>query len=102
MASGTGDGARSAEVLTNYATTAYAGAVVAVGVLLLWAITALDWFGRHSTTQAVLEELGGLLITTGVLAILWDLRGKRDIMREVLAKTELSSDVVTTGISRAS
>lgn len=56
----------------------------------------------HTTTRTVLEELGGILITTGGLALLWDLRGKRDIIREVLAKVEVGSDVEVTGLQRAS
>lgn len=86
----------------NYRTALIAGCVVVVGVLVLWASAGLGWFGNHASTKAVADQLGGILITTGGLAILWDLRGRRDIIDEVLAKVELSSDLETTGLQRAS
>lgn len=93
---------RQAEALTTYRTTILAGGVVVLGMAVLWAITAIGWFDEHTTTKAFLEQLGGLLVTTGGLAILWDLWGRRDMVREVLARVNLASDIEATGIRRAS
>lgn len=92
---------KAAEWTTNYRTTIYAAIVVLAGVAALWLIT-LAWWDEHTTAKAVLEQFAGILIATGLLAILWDLRGKRDIIDEVLAKVELGSDIETVGLARAS
>jgi hypothetical protein len=102
MAKHGSDRARLVKEVTNYRTTLIASGVAAVGLALLWAVTFYGSFDAHSTTKAVLEQLGGLLITTGGLAVLWDLRGRRDMIREVLAKVELSADLEATGLRRAS
>lgn len=88
--------------LTDYRTSVIAGVVVLAGVAILWMSAGLDWFEAHSTSKSVADQLGGILVTTGGLAILWDLRGRRDIVDEVLAKVDLSGDIQTTGIQRAS
>jgi hypothetical protein len=55
---------------------------------------------RHSALQTTINQLGGLLITIGGLAILWDLRGRRDMMEEVLEKVKVASDITAAGIGR--
>lgn len=102
MAQGTSERAKLTEALTNLWTVILALLVVLAGIGALVVSAQWSWLDKHSTAQAVLEQLGGLLITTGGLALLWDLRGKRDIIREVLAKVEVSSDVEATGLQRAS
>jgi hypothetical protein len=102
MPSGRSERTKLAETLTNLWTVLIAIVVVAVGIVALAVSAGWGWLDHHSTTQSVLEALGGIFITTGGLALLWDLRGKRDIIREVLAKVEVSSDVEATGLQRAS
>jgi hypothetical protein len=94
--------AKTTEVLTNLWTVLIAILVVAAGVIALALSAGWNWLDHHSTAEKVIEDLGGLLITTGGLTLLWDLRGKRDIIREVLAKVEVSSDVQVAGVQRAS
>lgn len=91
-----------AETLTNLWTVLVSIAAVAFGVFALAVSAGWDWLQHHGTIKSVIESLGGILVTTGGLAILWDLRGKRDIIREVLARAEVSSDVQATGLQRAS
>lgn len=67
----------------------------------MW-LSNIFWFETHHGLQVTLNQLGGLLITIGGLAILWDLRGKRDLMHEVLEKTRLSSDISSAGLDRVS
>lgn len=102
MAATTNDHASQAARVTNYKTLLYAGGVVLTGILVLWLSTGLGWFDSHSTAKALAEQLGGLLVTTGGLAVLWDLRGRRDMINEVLARVELRSDLEVTGLQRAS
>lgn len=102
MSNGRSERTKLAETLTNLWTVLISIVVVVVGVVVLALSAGWGWLDKHESTQSVAEALGGILITTGGLAILWDLRGKRDIIREVLAKVEVSSDVEVTGIQRAS
>lgn len=93
---------RAAESTTNSRTWFYATLVVLVGVILLWFATANDWLASRTPAKELTAQLGSLLVVTGGLAILWDLKGRRDLVDEVLAKAELRSDVATTGLKRAS
>lgn len=85
--------------LTTYKTALYALIVAAAGLGLLW-LSNLVWFDSHSALEATANQLGGLLITIGGLGILWDLRGKREIMDEVLEKARIASDVSAAGLDR--
>lgn len=85
--------------LVTYKTAGYGLAVVALGVLfLLWSNN--PWPDDTKVWQTTVAQLGGLFVTTGGLGVLWDLRGKRDIMDEVLEKTRLSSDIGAAGLDR--
>ncbi|UBV14922.1 hypothetical protein [Mycolicibacterium fortuitum] len=85
--------------LTTYKTALFASLVVIAGIGLMW-LSNKGWFDSHKAVQATANQVGGLLITTGGLAILWDLRAKRDFMQEVLEKVRISSDVTAAGIDR--
>lgn len=97
-----GHRATGAERITNLWTLLVSGLIVVAGLSALWLVTAVTWFEHHSTTKVLAEQLAGLLITTGGLALLWDLRGKREIMQEVFAKVGLGGDVASSGLQRAS
>ncbi len=102
MATKEDEPSRTAELLTTYRTVIVGLLIVGAGLLALWATSVADWLQGRSGLQALVEQLAGLLITTGGLALLWDLRGKRDIMREVFAKVGLQADVQAAGLQRAS
>jgi hypothetical protein len=85
--------------LTTYKTAAYALVVVIAGIGLMWLSNA-SWFESHKALQATANQVGGLVITTGGLALLWDLRAKRDFMDEVLEKVRIASDVSAAGVDR--
>ncbi len=88
------------EKVTTYKTSLIAGGIAVVGLALLAVTSLVGWFGRHASTSALVNSLGGLLFTTGGLAVLWDLRGKRDLIREVLAKAKIPGDVQSAGLTR--
>lgn len=85
--------------LVTYKTAGYGLAIVGLGVFCLW-WSNIPWPDDTKVWQATVNQLGGLFVTTGGLGMLWDLRGKRDIMDEVLEKTRLSSDINAAGFGR--
>lgn len=91
------NGVRAA--LTTYRTALVASLVVIAGIGLMW-LSNISWFDSHKALQATATQVGGLLITIGGLAVLWDLRAKRDFMNEVLEKTKIAADVSAAGIDR--
>ncbi|HLR95483.1 MAG TPA: hypothetical protein VK053_13225 [Jiangellaceae bacterium] len=74
-----------------------AGVTVVAGGLILWWSTA--WTSSEPMA-AFLGQLGGLLVATGLLAVAWDVFGRRAFAREVLAKARLSADVVDSGVTK--
>ena len=86
-------------LLTTYKTALYAAVVALAGIGLLL-LSNVAWFDRHPALEATSNQLGGLLITTGGLGLLWELRGKRDIMDEMLEKARIASDVSAAGLAR--
>lgn len=88
------------EKVVTYKTAGWALLVVVAGFVCLWASNA-HWFDTRPVREATLNQLGGLLVTTGGLGVLWDLRGKRDMMDEILEKVRVSSDVRAAGFDRA-
>ena len=89
-----------AEKLTNYA-TAFWGGAVAVGGLLLLVLSALSWFDTHAVLRSVMSQLGGVLFVSAVLTVFWDLRGKRDLIHEVLTRVRTSEEVKASGLTGA-
>jgi hypothetical protein len=85
--------------LTTYKTALAASLVVIAGIGLMW-LSNVSWFNSHKALQATVNQVGGLAITIGGLAILWDLRAKRAFMNEVLEKAKLAADVSAAGIDR--
>jgi len=72
---------------------------VIVGAALLWWSGTTEW-KHNSQAQAFIGQLGGLLVGTGLLAVAWDLFGRRALADEVLAKAGLSADITKSGIIR--
>jgi hypothetical protein len=85
--------------LTTYRTAFVASLVVLAGIGLMW-LSNTSWFDSHKGLQATATQVGGLFITIGGLAVLWDLRAKRDFMNEVLEKTKIAADVSAAGLDR--
>lgn len=87
------------EKLVTYKVAGLALIVALFGVALMF-FSNTAFLADFPVWVATLNQLGGLLVTTGVLAVLWDLRGKRAFLQEVLDKAKLSSDVDAAGIER--
>ena len=83
---------------TTLRTVLVALGVVIVGVALLY-LSALKglWTGRESV-QSVVRDIGGLLVATVAVTLLWELYGKRVFLDELLAKARLAEEVRSAGI----
>lgn len=75
--------------------------VAAVGVFLLYLgeLTG-DWWAGHPSFQALIRDLGALLIVSAAIGLIWDLVGKRSFAREVLETARTSTDVEAAGLVR--
>jgi hypothetical protein len=85
------------EMMTSYKTTLFAVVVVVAGLLVVWA-SDISGLENHLTIQTIMNQIGGYLITTGVLATLWDLVAKRSLIDEVLEKAQVPPDVIKAGV----
>jgi hypothetical protein len=72
---------------------------VVIGGLSMWWSGTSEW-KSNGQVQAFLGQVGGLLLAIGLLAVAWDLFGRRSLADEVLAKAGLSADIVRAGIVR--
>ena len=76
--------------------------VVFIGVALLYVSASPSFEQDQPSLQTLVRELGALLVVTGGITILWDLKGRRDFANEVLAKAQVSADIRSSGVQRLS
>jgi hypothetical protein len=92
----------TASKLVTYRTATIALVVLVIGLALLYFSGVKEsWVGAGSR-QVLANQLGAILITTAGLTILWDLRGKRDVIELVLEKVQVAADVKNSGLERVS
>lgn len=95
-----GHGDKSESVLVER-TTLYTilGAVGAalLGCLLLF-VSSLRIWGTQSPWQSLVANLGGLLVASVAIAVLWELAGKRAFVDEIMSKARLSHDLLSAGL----
>lgn len=78
-----------------------AAVVLGLGVFCLYLGGEETRFWReHSALKTLMEQLGGLLIVSALLSVLWELVGKRAFAREVLEDTRLATELEASGIKR--
>lgn len=78
---------------------AIALAVILAGVLILIG-AAQNVLRPYSAIKATLDQIGGLLVATGLLSILWEAFGKAAFTKEVLGYARVAQDVSDAGIKR--
>jgi len=83
---------------TNLRTIIIAILVFGLGLALLYA--ADNWIISSPSFQTVVRNLGGLLIATVTVTILWELAAKRAFVSELMATARLAEDVRSAGISK--
>lgn len=83
--------------VTSLAMVVSAGVIVIAGVFLMF-LSVQGW--AEGIGEALLGQVGGLLVATGLLTVVWELYGRRTFAAEMFAKAKLSADVVDSGITR--
>jgi hypothetical protein len=84
----------------SWRTAAVAAVVVALGVVILSVTSVESWWEHHHTFQHAIEKVGDLVFATGLLAVLWELKGKRDFFAEILATLRISGEMRAAGIAQ--
>jgi len=90
--------ARLHEERTDLRVWLASGVVGAVGVAILL-VAAAGWWKGLGAIQAVLNEVGALLLASVTVNLLWHLSGKRAFLDELLARMRLSEDIRHAGIT---
>lgn len=67
------------------------------GLALLYFSSPIDRAGYHRS-GVLLEESGAALFIAGVLAVVWELAGKRAFADEILAKANMARDLAEAGV----
>lgn len=83
---------------TDARTALTAIGVAAIGVCLLWLADGWSWLAAKETLQSLVRSVGSLLIASVALGVLWELRGKRLFLDEVLERMQVSVSVANAGI----
>src|SRR5438477_10459442 len=71
---------------------------VILGLGMMFLSLSVGGAGYHKTAT-LLEESGVAVFISGVLAVLWELAGKRAFADEILAKANMSRDLAEAGIN---
>lgn len=93
------DGNSTRSTVTVLKTLLFAGVLILLGLSLMW-VSDIEYFESHKTLKDLVNQVGGVLITTGAIAVLWDFFARKELMNEVLEKVHLSDEVVKAGISQ--
>jgi hypothetical protein len=74
-------------------------AIVSAGVggLFLY-VSELAWFERHESFGTLANQVGGLLIASVALAVLWELVGRRSFFQEMLEVLRFKNDMESAGL----
>jgi hypothetical protein len=83
---------------TNLRTFIVALVMFLIGISLLILSETVDVITNHVWLKAAIANLGGLLVATISIAVLWELFSKRALLDELLAKAGLAEDIRTLGL----
>lgn len=84
----------------NLRTLLIALGVAGLGIGLLYISSHKEWWKNYEAWQTVIRDIGGLMLVTVAITVLWSLWGKRAFLDEILAKTQLSKEITFAGISK--
>lgn len=87
--------------VSNYLAIILSIALVAVGILALY-ISETKWLADYMAWKATISQIGGLLLATGLLAIIWDLAAKRAFANEMFSIARIATDIKEAGVERVS
>lgn len=83
----------------NLRTILVALVIVVLGVILLY-LSNQDFWTGYEAWQVVVRDIGGLLIVTVAITLLWELWAKRAFLDEVLVKVRMADEVKLAGLVR--
>jgi hypothetical protein len=95
------DEGRVLRLVHTYSTVVIALALVLVGGVLLY-LSGLAFLHDQPTWQVFIRELGSLVVVTGGITLLWDLKERRNFANEVLAQAQVGADIRASGLRRLS
>lgn len=72
--------------------------ILLVGITLLFLADNWGWLISNPSFQSIARELGGLLIASVALSLVWELVAKRAFLAELMAKARLAEEVRTAGL----
>ena len=75
--------------------------IVGAAVVFFYASNREDWI-TSPEWRSTLNQVAGVFVATGILSVGWELLGKRRFATEVLAKAQLSAEIVEAGITHVS
>jgi hypothetical protein len=78
--------------------------IVAIGMILLGGfflyVSSADTVGSYPVVKAFSNNVGGVLLATGLISLLWELVSRRAFLSEVFSIARLSEDVKRSGLHR--
>ncbi|MBM3477409.1 MAG: (2,3-dihydroxybenzoyl)adenylate synthase [Armatimonadetes bacterium] len=86
------------EERTTLRTVVLALGVLLVGLVLLYLASNDTLWRAQSPWQSMVRQLGSVLTVTVVIALLWNLWGKRAFVDELFAKARIAEDIQQSGI----
>lgn len=85
--------------ITNLRTYIASGFIFLIGAGLLIAAEKVTYGYGYLWIKSVISNLGGLLVASVAIAMLWELFSKRSFLDELLEKTGLAEDLRNVGIT---
>jgi hypothetical protein len=87
--------------ITNFKILFVGVVALAAGLALLYlGGTFSGFWARHAGGQALINNLGAILVVSVALGAVWELMGKRSFAREVMERMGVSADLDTAGIEK--
>jgi len=74
--------------------------IAVIGILLLYFTADNNVWVNHKSWQSVIQQIGGLLLVTVAITLLWELIGKRAFLDEILAKAQISKELTFSGLTQ--
>lgn len=71
-----------------------------IGFVLLYLSSFEEFWRGRETWQAVVKNMSGFLVITGIITLLWELWVKRSFLDEILAKVRVAEEIKLAGIVR--
>jgi hypothetical protein len=100
VAVGTSRGARPFRQLSTLQMVLLGVLIAGIGGVLLYLGGRSDLWHHRQGLQALVNNLGSILVVSVALALIWEFIGKRSFTKEILETARTSTDVHAAGITR--